>query len=145
MLNLSIISIITKRSSCGCFTPLASFSENRMSLSICLCFRGDILWMLFIYLYCDFLMDLNDALVDIFISSIALCKIGRVVFVLQESFVFVLIIIPGYTRVSLLYKFLQIPFSYELLYLLLQVSAIFCVVAVILMKTTIFLLVTHIG
>ena len=145
MLNLSIISIITKRSSCSCFTPLASSSENRMSLSIYLCFRGDILWMLFICLYYDFLMDLNDALVDVFISSIALWKIGRVVFVPQRSFVFVLIIIPGSAVVSLLYKFLQIPFSYELLYLLLQVSAIFCVVAMILVKTTIFLLVTHIG
>ena len=145
MLNLSIISIITKRSSYGCFTPLASSFENRMSLSIYLCFRGDILWMLFICLYCDFLMDLNDALVDVFISSIALWKIGRVVFVPQRSFVFVLIIIPGSAVVSLLYKFLQIPFSYELLYLLLQVSAIFCVVVVILVKTTIFLLVTHIG
>ena len=90
-------------------------------------------------------MDLNNALVDVFISSIALWKIGCVVFVPQRSFVFVLIIIPGSAGVSLLYKFLQIPFSYELLYLLLQVSTIFCVVAVILVKTTIFLLDTHIG
>ena len=129
VLNPSIMSIITRGSSCSCFTPLASFFEKRMSLFVCLCFRGDILWMLFICLYCDFLMDLNDALVDVVISSIALWKIGRVVFVPQRSFVFVLIIIPGSAGVSLLYKFLQIPFSYELLYLLLQVSAIFCVVA----------------
>ena len=59
VLNLSIISIITKGSSCSYF-------------------KGGILWMLFTYLWYDFLRDLNDPLVDgspvtVFISPIALC------------------------------------------------------------------------
>ena len=77
VLNPSIISIITKGSSCSCFTLLASSSENRMSLSVLFSFRGGILWMLFTYLCCNFLRDLNDPPVDgpviIFISPIALC------------------------------------------------------------------------
>ena len=78
VLNPSIMSMITKGSSCGYFTPLASSSKNRMSLSILLCFRGGILWMLFTCLCCDFLRDLKDQPVDgplviVFISPIALC------------------------------------------------------------------------
>ena len=77
VLNPSIISIITRGSSCGCFTSLASSFENRMSLLVCLYFRDGILWMLFIYLYYDFLRDLNNPPVDcppviIFISPIVL-------------------------------------------------------------------------
>ena len=67
------------------------------------------------------------------------------VFVPRRRFALVLIIVPGSARVSLLFKFLQLPFSYEFLYLLLQVSAIFCVVVVILVETTVFLLVMYIG
>ena len=79
VLNPSVISIITRGSSCGCFTPLASSSEKRMSLSVRLYFRGGILWMLFTYLCCDFLRDLNDPFVDgshiiVFISPITLCE-----------------------------------------------------------------------
>ena len=78
VLNPSIISIITKWSSCGYFTPLASSSEKRKSLSICLYFKGGILWMLFTCFCYDFLRDLNDPSVDgppmiVFISPITLC------------------------------------------------------------------------
>ena len=78
VLNPSIMSIITKGPSCGCFTLLASFSENRMSLSVFLYFKGGILWMLFTCRCIDFLRDINDPPVDgppviIFISPIALC------------------------------------------------------------------------
>ena len=73
VLNTSVISIITRGSSCDCFTPLASSSEKRMSLSVRLYFRGGILWMLFTCLYCDFLRDLNNPPVIIFISPIAFC------------------------------------------------------------------------
>ena len=71
--------------------------------------------------------------------------IGCVVFVPRRSFALVLVIVPRSAGVSLLFKFLQLPFSYEFLYMLLQVSAIFCVVVVILMETTVFLLVMYIG
>jgi len=72
------ISMITKGSPCGYFTPLVSFSENRMFLFVLLCLRGGILWTLFTCLCYDFLRDLKDPpvyglLVIIFISLIALC------------------------------------------------------------------------
>jgi len=54
-------------------------------------------------------------------------------------------IVPGPVGISLLYKILQLPSSYEFLYLLLQVSAVLCVMAVIFMKSTVFPLVTDIG
>ena len=78
VLNPSIMSMITKVLSCGCFTPLTSSFKNKMSLSVLLCLRGGILWILFTYLCCDFLRDLKDPPVDgphviIFISYIALC------------------------------------------------------------------------
>ena len=64
-LNPSIISMITKGLSCCCFTPLASSSENKISLFVfLLCFRGGILWTLFIFLCCDFLKDLKDPPMD---------------------------------------------------------------------------------
>ena len=77
VLNPSIMSIITRGSSCSYFTPLASSCKNKMSLSIFLCFMGGILWILFTYHYCDFFRDLNDPPVDgspmiVFISPIAL-------------------------------------------------------------------------
>ena len=58
---------------------------------------------------------------------------------------FVFVIILGFAGFSLLYKSLQLPFSYEFLYLLLQVLTIFCVVAVILLEMAIFLFVMHVG
>ena len=83
VLNPSIMSMITKGLSCGCFTPLASSFENRMSLSVILYLRGGILWTLFTYLYCDFLRDIKDPPVDgpsmiIFISPIAFCALLNV-------------------------------------------------------------------
>ena len=78
VLNPSIVSIITRGLSCNYFTPLASSLKNRISLSVRLCFKGGILWMLFTYLWYDFLRDLNDPPVDgppmiVFISPITLC------------------------------------------------------------------------
>ena len=78
VLNPSIMNMITKGSSCSYFTTLASSSKNRMPLSILLCFRGGILWMLFTRLCCDFLRDLKDPPVDgrlviVLISPIAIC------------------------------------------------------------------------
>ena len=60
---------------------------------------------------------------------------GALVFVSLKSFVFVLIVVLGPTGISLFHKFLQLSFSYELLYLLFQVSTVLCV----------FLLVAHVG
>ena len=53
--------------------------------------------------------------------------------------------IPGPAGISILYKFLQFPSSYEFLYLLFQVFAIFCVMVVIFMETAVFPLVMNIG
>ena len=64
MLNPFIISIITRGSLCSYFTPLTSSFEKKISLFVHLCFRGGILWMLFTCLYCDFLRDLNNPLID---------------------------------------------------------------------------------
>ena len=77
VLNPSILSIMTKGSSWGCFTSLASSSEKNMSLSVRLCFKGGILWTLFTCLWHVFLKDLNNPPVDgphviIFISPIML-------------------------------------------------------------------------
>ena len=79
VLNPSIMSMMAKGSSCGCFTLLVSSSENRMSILVfLLCFKGGALWTLFTYLCCDFLRDLKDPPVDdppmiVFISPIVLC------------------------------------------------------------------------
>ena len=69
---------------------------------------------------------------------------GRVVLVPRNNFVLVLVVTSGFARVPFLHKFLQLPFSNELLYLLLQVSAIFCIMVVILVEMALLLLVTHI-
>jgi len=63
----------------------------------------------------------------------------------SDGFVLVLVIISRFAKVSFLDIFLQLPFLDEFLYLLLQVFIIFCVVAMILVETAIFLLVTYIG
>ena len=64
VLNPSIVSIITKGSSWGCFTPLASSFKRDMSWFIHLCLNGGILWTLFTCLWHAFLRDLNDPPVD---------------------------------------------------------------------------------
>ena len=77
VLNPSIVSIMTKRSSLGCFTPLVSSSKKNMPLSVCLYFKKGILWTLFTCLWYDFLKDLNNPPMDglpmiVFISLITL-------------------------------------------------------------------------
>ena len=78
VLNPYIISMMNRGSSCGCFTPLASSFENRMSILVrLLYFKGCISWMLFTSLCWDFLRYLKDPSVDgppaiVFISPIAL-------------------------------------------------------------------------
>ena len=137
VLNPSIVNIMTKGSSWGYFTPLASSLEKNMSLSIRLCFIRDILWMLFTCLWYDFLRDLNDPPVDcppviVFISSIILG--GR--WGIRSSS------LGEASHLSL--SSLQFSFSYELLYLLFQVSTILCVMTVILVEMEI-LLIMHVG
>ena len=66
-------------------------------------------------------------------------------FILLKSLVFVLIVVPGPAGISILHELLQLPFSYKLFYLLLQVPAVLCVMPVIFMETTVFSLVMHIG
>ena len=61
VLNPSIISMTTKGSSCGCFTPLASSFEKTISVASFLqCFVGGIIWMLLTCLCYDFLRDLKE-------------------------------------------------------------------------------------
>ena len=78
VLNPSIASIMTKGSSWGYFTPLASSSEKDMSWFVHLCLNGGIMWTLFICLWHAFLRDLKDPHVDsppviVFISLITFC------------------------------------------------------------------------
>ena len=67
------------------------------------------------------------------------------VFVRLGDFVLTLVVIPGFAGVSLLHKLLQLPFSYKLLYLLLQVSAVLYVMLVIFVEMVVFSLVTRVG
>ena len=77
VLKPSTVSIITKGSLWGCFTPLTSSSEKVMSRSVHLCLNGGILWTLFTCLWHAFLRDPNDPPMDgppmiVFISPITL-------------------------------------------------------------------------
>ena len=80
VLNPSIISMMTRGSSYGCFMPLASSFENKMSILVrLLCFKWAIPWILFTNLYWDFLRDLKDPPMDdppaiVFISPILLYR-----------------------------------------------------------------------
>ena len=111
VLNPSIMSIMTRGSSCGCFTLLTSSSKNRMSLFVLLYFRGGILWMLITCLCCDFLRDLKNPLVDgppviVFISPITLCRWLNVVLIPWNSFVLILVITFGSAGAPFLHKLL---------------------------------------
>ena len=61
VLKPSIMSIMTRGSSSGYFTPRASSSKNTMSkFSLLRCLGWGIAWMLFTCLCCVFLRDLNN-------------------------------------------------------------------------------------
>jgi len=68
----------------------------------------------------------------------------HVVLILLGAFALVLVTILESVGISILYKLLQLPFSHKLLYLLLQVSAVLCIMVMIFMETAILPLVTHI-
>ena len=69
---------------------------------------------------------------------------GHAIFILLRDFVLTLVIIPGSVRISLLHELLQLPFSYELFYLLFQVFVVVCVMPVIFVEMVVFSLVTHV-
>ena len=78
VLNPSIVSIMTKGSLWGCFTPLASSSLKDMSWFACFCLSEGVMWTLFTYLWHAFLRGLNDPSVNgppviVFISPITVC------------------------------------------------------------------------
>ena len=78
VLNPSIVSVMTKGSLWGCFTPLVSSLLKDISWFVRLCLNGGIMWTLFTYLWHAFLKDLNDPhvngpLVIVFISPITFC------------------------------------------------------------------------
>ena len=79
VLNPSIMSVMTKGSLWGYFTPLVSSSLKDMSWYIRLCLNGGTVWMLFTCLWHAFFRDLNDPpvngpLVIVFISPITFCR-----------------------------------------------------------------------
>ena len=81
VLNPSIITIMTRGSSWGCFTPLASSSEKHMSWFVHLCFVSGRPCTLFTYLWYDFLREWNEPPVVgppviVFISPSAVCGRG---------------------------------------------------------------------
>ena len=60
MLNPSIVSMMTRGSSYGCFTPLASsFKKTMFTTSLFLCFVCGIIWTQLTDLFCDFLRHLK--------------------------------------------------------------------------------------
>ena len=78
VLNPLIMIMMTRGSSWGCFTPLASSSEKHMSWLIRLCFMGGKPCTLFTYLWYDFLRERNEPPmgsppVIVFISPSAIC------------------------------------------------------------------------
>ena len=66
-----------------------------------------------------------------------------VVLVPLNAFMLVLVTIPESVGIPFLHVLLQFSFSYELFYLLFQVSAILRVMLVIFMKAAIFPLIAH--
>lgn len=61
VLKASIMSIMTKGSSCGCFTPIASSFEKTISkVSLDLHLDGGAVWTMLTCLCYNFLRDLND-------------------------------------------------------------------------------------
>ena len=61
VLKPSIMSIMIRGLSCGCFIPRASSLKKTISkFSLLRCLDGHIVWTLFTCLYCDLLRDLND-------------------------------------------------------------------------------------
>ena len=78
VLNPLIVSVMTKGSLWGCFTPLVSSLLNDISWFMRLCLNGGIMWTLFTCLWHAFLKDLNDPHVNgppviVFISPITFC------------------------------------------------------------------------
>ena len=67
------------------------------------------------------------------------------IFVPLRDFVLTLVIIPRSAGISILHELLQLPFSYKLFYLLLQVSAVLCVMPVIFVETAVFSIIMHVG
>ena len=81
VLNPSIMIMMTRGSSWGCFTPLASSSEKHMSWLVRLCFMGGKPCTLFTCLWYDFLRERNEPPVVsppviVFISPSAVCGRG---------------------------------------------------------------------
>ena len=84
----------------------------------------------------------NDRL---YLSYHALWTIMRILLVLRIRFGLLLAINSRSTGLTLFHKLLQLPFMNQFFYLLLQVSAIFNVMVMILVEAAIFPLVSYIG
>mgnify|MGYP006869216541 CR=1 FL=1 len=117
VLNPSIISMMTRGSSCGCFTPLASSSEKTMFVaSLLQCFVGGIIWTLLTCLCYEFLRDLKEPPVVgqpliILISPIALFGLSHGLSLsLDFSFDLVRSSYFGHSYVFFLMNFCNFPF-----------------------------------
>ena len=140
---------MTKGSSWGCFTPLASSSEKQISWLVRLYFGGGRPCTLFTCLWYDFLRERNEPPemgppVIVLISPNAVC--GRC-WVWSSSlrkppcWPFGLYLVGS----LFFHILLQLPFPNKLFYLLLQVPAVLRMVLVIFVKTAVFSFVTHVG
>ena len=131
VLNPSIISMMTRGLSCGCYTPLVSSSEKITSVaSFFLCFVGGIMWTTIDHPYLS-----HDTLWSFlwFIVVFGLIFYSGLIFLLWLSICI------------LLNKFLQFFFLDQLFYLFFEISAFVHVMPMILMETTILFLISGIG
>ena len=148
VLNPSIMIMMTRGSSWGCFTPLASSSKKHMSWLVRLCFMGGRPCTLFTCLWYDFLRERNEPPVVgppviVFISPSAVCGRGYEWSSSSEAPLLALLSVLG--EISFFHILLQLPSSYKLFYLLLQIPAVLRIMPMIFMKTAVFSFITHVG
>ena len=71
-------------------------------------------------------------------------RLGLTVIAPGRGLMLALVSVPKFTVLPLLHKLLQLPLPYQLLYLLFEVSTIFYVMAMILVKSAVLILITDV-
>ena len=149
VLNPSIMTMMTRGSSWGCFTPLASSSEKHMSWFVRLCFMGGRPCTLFTYLWYDFLRERNESPmvgppVIAFVFPNAVCGRGcEWSSSLRKPSCWPFC--PYLAKSPFCHILLQLPSSYKFFYLLLQIPAVLRIMPMIFVKMAVFSFITHIG